>query len=926
MAVCYHLKMEHCLQNSPDETRSCRSLDGHQNGQHCDPKNINGNNSIRGNNSSNNNINGGNSNNNYEINGSNSSHHNSNKIKMHETHLHILSATYGPSEGRRLLDGTLVNFSKKESYVPYSRDAMPFVLALMETCNDNGEESDHLSSNSNGMSNAAGKDGMNWEAISLNGNNTSHLSRNELQRKRKRSSSFCGVETGNNVIIVHSNKNSFPLMDGKSMNAVFGDPCPGTTKLLRVEYLFKDYFYSVDPCADDGGGEKITKCNAHENYDYTDSRSYAIDVMRDEKKETTKHYEASDDTLKLKKRQDQCNTSRLFQSSFAEHERVLLKRQDPLFRLSTSGQMDDQEDCEKMEAEIIKLQQNRGENILNGIDAVQTSQLFPLGTSQQKTPLLQSPLVPAAALKASPSKQWKLAPTISEITLPIILPFLTVRQRGLCQLVCSSWRDIVMEKGIAVVVDINDVGLFPKILASVSSYNGQRSHYALPSTANAEFSIRSAMTDDSSLTSSLCHPHSSLLRGLLNHSYYSLESLVLNDFIHLRPNIDLHPTLPHLRKLKRLDISRIPSITNETLHLISNHVGPRLEVLYMKGLRNVTNEGVVHLVKSCRNLRVLDVSRVHQLDDEVGKAIGTYLNELEVLHGRDNYHWTNDGVDVITRNCRKLVQLTLWGCIRLTHADFQNVGRVCSDNSNDLTSHESSMTDQPIISLRTSLSPSKLVLLNLWGCHNLTDEAALLMTSLPQLRSLCVSECHKLTDRFVHGISQSLPRLVHLQLRYLRRLTDSGIDAIACRMSGLYSLDVSFCTKLTINALVQLLRSRSESLAELRLYSCRQLDLEGSNGGMGANGRRVVGGGQRLVQALKTERRRSILSFLDLRKCYQHEPFSRDEVFLNGMSELGFDEPMSGLFVRRAKCNCQVREQLGDLVSKLGAGDASMTN
>lgn len=804
---------------------------------------------------------------------------------------------------------------------------MPFVLALMETHNDNEEESDHLSNTSNGLSYATGLDRMHWEAISFNDKNNSYLSRNGLQRKRKRSASFCGVETSNNVIIVHSNKNTFPLMDGKSMNAVFGDPCPGTTKLLRVEYLFKDYFYSVDPSEDDVGGENITKCNAHENYDNTDSTRHVMDAMIDEKKESTKHYAASETTLKLKKIHDQCTTSRLFQSSFAEHERVLLKRQDPLFRLTTSGQMDDEADCEKMETETINLQRSGAENTLNDINAVQTSQFVPLGASQQKVPLPQSPLVPAAALKASPSKPWKLAPTISEITLPIILPFLTVRQRGLCQLVCSSWRDVVMEKGIAVVVDINDFGLFPKLLENSPSYNGQRSHYASPSTANAEFSIRSAMTDNSPLTStSLFHPHCSLLRGLLTHSHYSLESLVLNDFIHLRPNIDLHPTLPYLRKLKRIDISRIPTITDETLHLISTHIGPRLEVLYMKGLRNVTNDGVVHLVKSCRNLRVLDVSRVHQLDDDVGKAIGTYLNKLEVLHGRDNYHWTNVGVDVITRNCRNLVQLTLWGCIRLTHADFQNVGKDVSENVNDSTSHESSMRNQPIISLQTSFPPSKLVLLNLWGCHNLTDETALLMTSLPQLRSLCVSECHKLTDQFVHGISQSLPQLVHLQLRYLRRLTDSGIDAIACRMSGLYSLDVSFCTKLTINGLVQLLRSRSESLAELRLYSCRQLDLEGSNGGMGANGRRVVGGGQRLVQALKIERRRSILSFLDLRKCYQHEPFSRDEVFLNGMSGLGFDEPMSGLFVRRAQFNGQVREHLGDLVTKIGVGDASMAN
>ncbi|KAL7473288.1 hypothetical protein ACHAXS_013740 [Conticribra weissflogii] len=902
MATYHHLKMDHFSQNSPDENRSRPTLNGRQNGQRSDPQNNTNGYSIKDNTSRNNNVDG-----------SNSTHYNRNKIKMHETHLHILSATYGPSEGRRLLDGTLVDFSKKESYVPHSRDVLPFVLALMETNNDNGEESEHPNNNSNGMSCDGGQHGMQWEATSSGDNSTDSHSRNGIQRKRKRSSSFCGVEPGDNVIIVHSNKNSFPLMDGKSMNAVFGDPCPGTTKLLRVEYFFKDFFYSVFPYEDNSGGKDIAKCTPHESNEVMEP-----DGLAEEKKEATKHPEHSENAFKsLKNFQHECTTSRLFQSSFAEHERVLLKRQDPLFRLTNPGQNFDEADLGKMETQMEQLQQNGEDFNMNDINAVRTSQLVPIATSQRKMQLPQSPSAPPAALKASPSKQWKLAPTISEITLPIILPFLTVRQRGLCQLVCSSWRDIVMEKGIAVIVDINDIGLFPKHVENASPLSGHRSQNASQSTTSADFSLRSALADNSSPKSpSLSHRHSSLLRGLLTHSHYSLESLVLNDFIHLRPNIDIHPTLPHLRKLKRLDISRIPSITDETLHLISTHVGSRLEVLYMKGLRNVTNEGVVHLVQSCRNLRVLDVSRVHHLDDEVGKAIGTYLNKLEVLHGRDNYRWTNDGVDIITRNCRKLVQLTLWGCIRLTHVDFHHVGK----NGHDPTIRESSMADQHIIPVQTSLPPPKLVLLNLWGCHNLTDEAALLMTSLPQLRSLCVSECHKLTDRFVHGISQSLPQLVHLQLRYLRRLTDSGIDAISSRMPGLYSLDVSFCTKLTINGLVQLLRSRSESLAELRLYSCRQLDLEGSNGGMGANGRRAVGGGQRLVQALKTERRRSILSFLDLRKCYQHEPFSRDELFLNGMSGLGFDEPMNGLFVRRAQWNGRVREQLGDLVSKLNVG------
>ena len=795
---------------------------------------------------------------------------------------------------------------------------------------------------------------------------------------------------------MHSNTNAYPLMDGKSMNAVFGDPCPGTTKLLRLEYMFQDYFYvNVDDYDEDdedgsvGGGEQHRDCNkvnhvkgdpcsAMETSSLVNDEALLDSTISNGVNQSTQLQSQSraqtlnDETITATRGKTRpkihCTTSRLFQSTFAEHERVLLKRQDPLFRLMTHDGMginDEDEDKEQNEHQIDQFREvtlngsmQSNSNGLSTQSAKQTpvpeaspAQLQCINSQSQNilsTPLVPptpSPLIPLGIISSSsPSKQWRLAPTISEITLPIILPFLAVRQRGLCQLVCSSWRDIVMERGIAVVVDVNDVGLFPKHGLSYScpavdvsaahsndggvsgggggggnggdnnysSSNNQQRTSLFASLSNSPSAISTAnlsngngTANNSTSSPTHNHPSRSLLRGLLTHSYSSLESLVLNDFLPLRPSIDLHPNLPFLRKLKRLDISRIPSITDDTLDLISTYIGERLEVLYMKGLRNVTNEGVVRLVQSCQNLRVLDVSLLHQLDDEAGIAIGRYLPKLEVLHGRDNYRWTNKSVDVITRNCRKLVQVTIWGCIRLTRVDFHG---------------GQNLVDGGRIPSKLPPLPTQLVLLNLWGCHNLTDETASLMTSLPHLRSLCVSECHRLTDRFVLSISQSLPRLVHLQLRYVRRITDVSIDAIACRMTWLYSLDVSFCTKLTIRGLAQLLQTKCDSLAELRLYSCRQLDLEGRsavNGGRGGNVGGMVGGGRRLVQALQSVRDQSILSFLDLRECQQHEPFARDDLFLSGMTELGFSEPMNGIFVKKAQWNSRVMEQLGELAAKL---------
>mmetsp|Transcript_5555 Transcript_5555/g.8540 ORF Transcript_5555/g.8540 Transcript_5555/m.8540 type:complete len:295 (+) Transcript_5555:3-887(+) len=292
----------------------------------------------------------------------------------------------------------------------------------------------------------------------------------------------------------------------------------------------------------------------------------------------------------------------------------------------------------------------------------------------------------------------------------------------------------------------------------------------------------------------------------------------------------------------------------------------------MKDCRGVSDDGIVQLVRSCNRLKVLDISHMHQLTDKSGVAIGQNLTELETFHGRDNYKVTNNSVDVIFQNCKKLVQATFWGCIKLTH-----VG-------------PGAVTTPP------DLSPNNLVLLNLWGCIGLTDDCVARLSTLTNLRSLCVSECHKLTDKFVLDITQTLPQLLHLQMRYLKRITDESLNAISVRLSELFSLDVSFCTKLTVVGLNELLMG-CRTLSELRLYSCTQLNVEGGQVTDGGGNSTRTGGGRQLVQAL----RHSSLAFLDLRRCQQHQPFSRDEQFLNTMKDLGYNEAMAYLFIKKTE-------------------------
>ena len=216
----------------------------------------------------------------------------------------------------------------------------------------------------------------------------------------------------------------------------------------------------------------------------------------------------------------------------------------------------------------------------------------------------------------TPQKKWRLRSATSEIVLPIVLPFLQIRERVELRLVCRTWRRVVRDWGVAKTIDNQD-DAFPNFTRPI-------------------------------------------LRGMLSHSYTSLQSLFLSDFTELTKD-DLHPAIPHLRQLRSLDISRCTQLDDSTMLLLSQHVNYSLEVLYIKGLRSVSDTGLISICQSCSKLRVLEISNV-PITDEGGVAIGNNLVKLRALYMRDNFRLTNRSIDVITERCTRLEQLTIWGC------------------------------------------------------------------------------------------------------------------------------------------------------------------------------------------------------------------------------------------------------------------------
>jgi len=136
---------------------------------------------------------------------------------------------------------------------------------------------------------------------------------------------------------------------------------------------------------------------------------------------------------------------------------------------------------------------------------------------------------------SSDQSLWQLQPETSEIILPIFFPFLNLRERMQCRLICRCWKKIVQECGVSKTIDVND----PSIMRIVRTTTGETSSYFTRS----------------------------ILRGLLAYSYSSLRSLYLSGF-DIRKE-DLHSAIPHLKNLYALDVSRCHRLDDSTLQLLS---------------------------------------------------------------------------------------------------------------------------------------------------------------------------------------------------------------------------------------------------------------------------------------------------------------------------------------------------------------------
>jgi tRNA U38,U39,U40 pseudouridine synthase TruA len=109
--------------------------------------------------------------------------------------------------------------------------------------------------------------------------------------------------------------------------------------------------------------------------------------------------------------------------------------------------------------------------------------------------------------------------------------------------------------------------------------------------------------------------------------------------------------------------------------------------------------------------------------------------------------------------------------------------------------------------------------LNLSGCSKITDAGVTALSQCAQLQSLNLTNCDKITDAGVTALSH-FTQLQSLNLSFCSKITDAGVAALS-QCTQLQSLNLTYCNEITDAGVTAL--SRSTQLQSLNLYSCEKI-------------------------------------------------------------------------------------------------------
>ncbi|RYG70007.1 hypothetical protein EON64_01315 [archaeon] len=289
--------------------------------------------------------------------------------------------------------------------------------------------------------------------------------------------------------------------------------------------------------------------------------------------------------------------------------------------------------------------------------------------------------------------------------------------------------------------------------------------------------------------------------------------------------------LMSLSKVK--DHPGLPS-DSDVLVLVQN--SPLLEGFDLHGCSMLTDSSLEYLNR-INFIKVLDLTGCHHITDKGLSKLLNVIPKLERLSLADIPGLTDDGIQLVSKNCSQLIFLNLNGCHQVTVIPLL---ALCRNNPflNNLQLSKVLLTDEGLADLANILQSMQVVELNISYCSAITDiGVAAIADSCPKIRRLNLAGVNRATFRSIQQITTRCWELSSLNIQDVflindkvfiydpacdgraaanenmlvamkvivlsecLALSDRGIGALAERCRGVENLGLKGCNKLTDKAL-----------------------------------------------------------------------------------------------------------------------------
>ena len=265
-----------------------------------------------------------------------------------------------------------------------------------------------------------------------------------------------------------------------------------------------------------------------------------------------------------------------------------------------------------------------------------------------------------------------------------------------------------------------------------------------------------------------------LSRGILaSKSKFTLRSLTLTNFV-CNPD-SLGTMLQNLPNLRELHLKNCQEgVTDEVLQKVIQHMA-HIQIINVSDCRRLTDAGFIGAGFVGKDPNVIEDKKAE------GKIFLGTKAEAEVLDDarRQDLMWETSG--------------------EMLEHDGPKIDRLKA-----LTSLEVATSKISDRSLRFAFRFRDLRHINVTLCPDISDTGFILLgDNNPHLESIVAKQC-RITDTGLVGMVKSTPRLTKLDLEYCKEITSSAIKCLPIYCKNLRELNVSFCLKVKVNAINEL--------------------------------------------------------------------------------------------------------------------------